>query len=505
MMMSFALMGCLIIGASDASAQGRSRSQGGSTSSRSQTAAVSRSSNTVAPAATRSTSTVSRSTSATTPQVTRSTTTTTSRATTTPQATRSSSSDRITTTTSRSTTTPQVTRSTTGSSAVTPSTSGRTTSTTTTSRSTTTPQVTRSTTGSSAVTPSTSGRTTSTTTSRSTTTPQVTRSTTGSSTRTVAPSTSGRTTSTTTTQVSKPSTSHQSTSTTINNGGTTSSRATGGASTRDNMGSKVTRSNDMGSRADTDIKGRTTNRTSPDISGHNRGDKDDKGGRPGGNGNGRHDNGGKPGNDGNHDNGGKPGRGHQGGYGGSHNHFDYANHHYRNEFSWNYSHHNWSRACPPPSRPYRPAPIVWYRPVIPVGWYPYAGAPLIDRILGMNFGMLFDLSLDYLYYNGYEIDGYADHVIYLRNVRLLNYLWDDVMLCYDSHNQLVNAQFVFLSSSYGRNHFNRIYNSLCRVYGYPFTNSDGSYSWYGGNNTGWVTLSSHHNLGHSYTTLSIGY
>ncbi|MBR7011828.1 MAG: hypothetical protein IKI10_02925 [Muribaculaceae bacterium] len=467
MMMSFALMGCLIIGASDASAQGRSRSQGGSTSSRSQTAAVSRSSNTVAPAATRSTSTVSRSTSATTPQVTRSTTTTTSRATTTPQVTRTSS-DRTTTTTSRSTTTPQVTRSTTGSSAVTPSTSGRTTSTTT---------------------------------SRSTTTPQVTRSTTGSSTRTVAPSTSGRTTSTTTTQVSKPSTSHQSTSTTINNGGTTSSRATGGASTRDNVGSKVTRSNDMGSRADTDIKGRTTSRTSPDISG----DKDDKGGRPGGNGNGRHDNGGKPGNGGNHDNGGKPGRGHQVGYGGSHNHFDYANHHYRNEFSWNYSHHNWSRACPPPSRPYRPAPIVWYRPVIPVGWYPYAGAPLIDRILGMNFGMLFDLSLDYLYYNGYEIDGYADHVIYLRNVRLLNYLWDDVMLCYDSHNQLVNAQFVFLSSSYGRNHFNRIYNSLCRVYGYPFTNSDGSYSWYGGNNTGWVTLSSHHNLGHSYTTLSIGY
>ena len=319
----------------------------------------------------------------------------------------------------------------------------------------------------------------------------------------MAPSTSGRTTSTTTTQVSKPSTSHQSTSTTINNGGTTSSRATGGASTRDNVGSKVTRSNDMGSRADTDIKGRTTSRTSPDISGHNRGDKDDKGGRPGGNG--RHDNGGKPGNGGNHDNGGKPGRGHQGGYGGSHNHYDYANHHYRNEFSWNYSHHNWSRACPPPSRPYRPAPIVWYRPVIPVGWYPYAGAPLIDRILGMNFGMLFDLSLDYLYYNGYEIDGYADHVIYLRNVRLLNYLWDDVMLCYDSHNQLVNAQFVFLSSSYGRNHFNRIYNSLCRVYGYPFTNSDGSYSWYGGNNTGWVTLSSHHNLGHSYTTLSIGY
>ena len=39
----------------------------------------------------------------------------------------------------------------------------------------------------------------------------------------------------------------------------------------------------------------------------------------------------------------------------------------------------------------------------------------------------------------------------------------------------------------------------------PFTNDHGTLSWYGGNNTGWVTLSMNENLGHCYTTLSIGY
>ena len=79
------------------------------------------------------------------------------------------------------------------------------------------------------------------------------------------------------------------------------------------------------------------------------------------------------------------------------------------------------------------------------------------------------------------------------------------MLCYDSYNQLVNAQFVFQTSYYDRYRYERIYRSLCRVYGYPFTNDHGALSWYGGKNTGWVTLAMHDNLGHYYTTLSIGY
>ena len=238
----------------------------------------------------------------------------------------------------------------------------------------------------------------------------------------------------------------------------------------------------------------------------NGGIKPDNGGKP--NGGGKPDNGGKP------NGGGKPdgnGNGHGGnGHGGNHgydhnNHFDYSGHHYGNDFHRNYHNHSWSwsRPLPPPARPYRPAPIVWYRPVIPTGWYPYASAPIIDRILGITFGTLFDISLDYLYYNGYEIDGYADHIIYLRDVPLLGLTWDDVMFCYDTYDRLVNAQFVFMGSNHKR--YDRVYRKLCRIYGTPFSNSDGTLSWYGGNNTGWITLSAHTNLGYYYTTLSIGY
>ena len=136
---------------------------------------------------------------------------------------------------------------------------------------------------------------------------------------------------------------------------------------------------------------------------------------------------------------------------------------------------------------------------------PYAGAPVIDRILGITFGTFFDISLDYLYYNGYEIDGYADNIIYLRNVPLLNLIWDDVMLCYDSAGRLVNAQFIFQTSRSNHYRYNRVYNSLCRVYGSPVISNIEGISWYGGNATGWVTLTTHNNLGHYYTTLSIGY
>ena len=186
------------------------------------------------------------------------------------------------------------------------------------------------------------------------------------------------------------------------------------------------------------------------------------------------------------------------------NRFDYHNHHYRDQFSWNYSHHSWSRPLPPPARAHRPAPLIWRRPVIPVGWHPYAGAPVIDRILGLMFGSLYEASLDHLYYSGYYIDGYADGIIYLRDVPMLNLYWSDVMLNYEL-NRLANAQFIYHSRYYDRGRFDRVYNSLCRVYGPPVFQDGMTISWYGGNNTGWVTLTMTENYGDYYTTMSIGY
>ena len=449
-MMSFALMGCLIFSASDAMAQGRSRSQGGSTSSRSQTAAVSRSNNSTAPTVSRSSSGSSMSRSSSVGSVSH----------------------------DRSSATPQVSKS---------------TSSVSRERSSAMPQVNRSTGNNSS---SRSGS-------------AVTRATGSSSSRTGMGNSTGNSTVTRRSDGSKMS------GTGMGVGERTSATTTDKKTSRMTTG---TSSMDKG-------RGGNGGGTKP-IEGGNlsdRGGKPGNGGKPGGgNGNGsgmgKDNGGGKPGGgNGNgsgmgKDNGGKPdsgrggnGRGGNGRGFGKDNHFDYSNHHYRHDFRDNFDRHNWSRPLPPPARPYRPAPIHWYRPVIPAGWYPYAGAPIIDRILGLTFGTFFDTSLDYLYYNGYEIDGYADNVIYLRNVMLLNRVWDDVMLCYDSANRLVNAQFIYHTAYYDTNRYNSVYRNLCRVYGQPITGNGRTVSWYGGNNTGWVTLSLNNNLGHYYTTISIGY
>ena len=331
---------------------------------------------------------------------------------------------------------------------------------------------------------------------RSTTSPQVNR---GSSTSSTRVSTDNR-------GASRPSgtSSGNSSVTRGDRGNTRVGSSVSSADTRRDNSQMVGK--DLGGTATSrDRVGTTTQRST---------DKDKKGkpggngGKPGGNGNVDKDKNGKdrhndkPGGNGRRDGHDKPN-----GFGGNGNHYDYTNHHYNNDFHNNYTHHSWSwsRPLPPPARPYRPAIYEWYRPVIPYGWAPYSGAPIIDRILGLTFGSLFDTSIEYLYYNGYEIDGYADHIIYLRDVLLLNHLWDDVMLSFDAGDRLVNAQFVYHSSSYDNYRYRRIYNSLTRVYGAPITSDSRGISWYGGGCTGWIILSTHVDLGHHYMTLSIGY
>jgi hypothetical protein len=450
-MMSFALMGCLIFGASDAMAHGRSRDHGGSTSSRSQSAAVSRSNNNSSAQTVNRNSSSSVSRSSSTPQVSRSSSSV-SHSSSTPQVSRSSSS------VSRSSSTPQVSHS---SSSV--------------SRSSSTPQVTHN--SSSSV-------------SRNATTPQVTRS---SSTRTNDSGTSvtrGATTRSsnkgTTTGPSAPTITHNDKSVNPN------ANHKSGSMDKPNINKGgMDKPGDNKGNYDNDRNGKRNN----DRSGN-------KGNRPGNNGNDRNVNKGNKGHDNNrHGDGGR----HGGNRGYNPNHrYDYSNHHYRNEFSWNFSHHNWSRPLPPPARAHRPAPLIWSRPVIPVGWHPYAGAPVIDRILGLMFGTLYYDSLDFLYNSGYYIDGYANGIIYLRDVPLLNLYWSDVMLNYEL-DRLANAQFIYHSSYYDRTRFDRVYNSLCRIYGSPVFNDGMTISWYGGGNTGWVTLTMNDSYGDYYTTISIGY
>jgi len=196
----------------------------------------------------------------------------------------------------------------------------------------------------------------------------------------------------------------------------------------------------------------------------------------------------------------------RGGYNYGHNDRDRNRGHnaYRDHYSWNYHHNNWSRPLPPPARMHRPAPYRHHRPHIPAGWRPYYGAPLIDRILGITFGTLFDASLNYLYTNGYNIDGYDNGVVYLRNVNMLNLPWADVMLCYDDYGRLYNAQFIHSSYYNDRSRYNRLYNDLCAVYGSPIDYDGDGVTWFGGNSTGYVTLSMNCTGSRYYTNLYIG-
>ena len=176
-------------------------------------------------------------------------------------------------------------------------------------------------------------------------------------------------------------------------------------------------------------------------------------------------------------------------------------------FYWNYSHNDWRRPVMPPERRYRPASLWYYRPTMPSYYRPYYAAPSIVSILGVDFGTMFGPSLNFLYYKGYDIDGYYDNIVYLRNVPMLSFTWPDVMMRYDPNSGLNYAQFVYSTAYFDRSRYNRIYHDLCATYGQPinYGGSDMRLSWYGGDGRGYVTLSLNSDGGRYYTSLSVGY
>ena len=151
----------------------------------------------------------------------------------------------------------------------------------------------------------------------------------------------------------------------------------------------------------------------------------------------------------------------------------------------------------------------WYRrPVIPVGFTPLSGCPIIDGIIGLYFGTAYDASLNFLYYNGYNIGGYYNNVIYLNDVDLYGYRWPGVMLNYDPVTGLNYAQFSYYTTYSDPYRYNRLYRSLCDAYGRPVQVVSGSYpqvTWLGGDGRGYVTLSQNFTNGRFFTAISFGY
>ena len=169
---------------------------------------------------------------------------------------------------------------------------------------------------------------------------------------------------------------------------------------------------------------------------------------------------------------------------GHHPHHDYKRHDYHpprpGGGHWgppphHYCHH-WSRPLPPPP---------------PVTVHCHPGVPVIDMLFGVPFGMFIDYSINSLVSMGYNVLGYANNAIYMNGVSQFGYTWDDVQLNYND-GLFSSACLQYWSSSSSMTRFNSVYNQLCSLYGSPVSNNSyngiTSYTWWGGNQTGYVTL-----------------
>lgn len=172
----------------------------------------------------------------------------------------------------------------------------------------------------------------------------------------------------------------------------------------------------------------------------------------------------------------------------------------------NYRYNSWSWASPirPSVRPWRPTTVWVYRPIVTVNISRYSSYPTIGGVLGLAWGTSFGNVLNYLYYSGYYIDGYMDNVVYLTNVSLLNYDWDDVMIQFDGNNRMDYVEFAYWDSSYDTSRYYSLYNYLCSMYGSPVSYNNAMYSWYGGDGIGFVNLGLQYTPDYNYTILAFG-
>ena len=159
----------------------------------------------------------------------------------------------------------------------------------------------------------------------------------------------------------------------------------------------------------------------------------------------------------------------------------------------------------PPPRPfYRPVPPPHYRPVAP--WRPFS------TILGIALGTSINISVNALISSGYNVAGYANDMVYLNNVSMLNMLWPDATLYYNSYGGLYSSEFVYYSPYYDMSRYNMAMNRLIGTYGQPAsiqnTAAGLTATWWGGNNN-FIRLtygSQYAGNGYLnyYTTLSFG-
>ena len=172
--------------------------------------------------------------------------------------------------------------------------------------------------------------------------------------------------------------------------------------------------------------------------------------------------------------------------------------------SFRYNSWSWTNPIRPSVRQWRPSTMWVYRPIVTVNVNRYSSYPTIAGVLGLSWGTSFMNAMNYLYYNGYYIDGYMDNIVYLTDVELLDYDWDDVMLQFDGNDNLDYVEFASWTSIYDTSRFFSLYNYLCSIYGSPVSFSNSMYSWYGGDGIGFVNLGYQSSTDVFYTVLAFG-
>ncbi len=172
--------------------------------------------------------------------------------------------------------------------------------------------------------------------------------------------------------------------------------------------------------------------------------------------------------------------------------------------SFRYNSWSWSNPILPSVRRWRPTTMWVYRPIVTVNVTRYNSYPTIAGVLGLSWGTSMRNALNYLYYNGYYIDGYMDNIVYLTDIELLDYGWDDVMLQFDGNDNLDYVEFASWTSSYDTSRFFSLYNYLTSIYGTPVSFANSMYSWYGGDGIGYVNLGYQTGNDVFYTVLAFG-
>lgn len=109
----------------------------------------------------------------------------------------------------------------------------------------------------------------------------------------------------------------------------------------------------------------------------------------------------------------------------------------------------------------------YHRPAPPHHWHCPSSWRPFTTICGISFGSTVNVSVNWLWNNGYTITAYGNDVIYLASVPMLGICWDDATLYYN-RNALCGSSFISSTPYYDPCYYNQAYSRLVANYGAPY-------------------------------------